>query len=236
VSTFRFTRLRGQATASGIPAAAPALLFIPLHPAGSGSAANTATFRFTRFRGLGTSQGTPTSVPVVGFTALAPSGSGSVGGATFRFTRLRGVPTAASAPAAVFRFTRLRGQATQPGGVASTFRFTRLRGRPTQSVTAVVTAPATAEPFDTVTIDATGSPGAGAYLFTQTGGPPVVLAGTGGVRSYEAPAGLDPSVVSFTVTVRGVIDATADVTTAIYPVPEFDLVGAAWVPRRAYLL
>lgn len=96
------------------------------------------------------------------------------------------------------------------------------------------------DPYDTVSTTVSpvvGSPDAASYSWRQISGPPVTLVGTGGTRSFTAPAG-PTGGVSQTV-VLGVSATSADgnssaevpITVGIRPHTLYELAGGVWSPR-----
>lgn len=92
------------------------------------------------------------------------------------------------------------------------------------------------EPWATVTLTATVSSGtATSYTWTQAGGTPVTLTGTGATRTFTAPPSADGSSLLFSLTAAnaaGLVSTPDTVVVSVLPVTEFAKVGGAWSPRR----
>lgn len=99
--------------------------------------------------------------------------------------------------------------------------------------------PTEAEPNETVTIRAITTGGAPtAWIFTQTGGVTVTLAGSGDTRTFVAPALPDGTILDFQVTVSrdGTADATGTLEVAVWAAAEYILTDSGWEPRVDYVL
>ena len=162
--------------------------------------------------------------------------------AQHRIQQLRGSAAPRTGPQ--HRIQQLRGSVSATVGAGVRHRIARLRGAVSapvvaNPVTAVLTAPATAEPFQVVTLDASGSTGATRWIFTQTAGPAMTLTGTGATRTFTAPASADGLTLTFRVTVSNTTsgDKTADATVAVWAVSEY-LVASnrALVPLEQYIV
>jgi hypothetical protein len=79
------------------------------------------------------------------------------------------------------------------------------------------------EPFATVTLDGSDSTSGNGnsltYLWTQTGGPSVDLSGSGPIRTFEAPASLNGSTLTFQLRVNNGIATSAADTVQISVAP-----------------
>lgn len=140
-----------------------------------------------------------------------------------------------------WRLTRLGGSGNPPDGSTAAWRLTRLGGGVDQPASTTASTPASAEPFQTVTITAVGT-NITTWALLQTAGTKVTVTGAGPVWTYEAPATAEGDTLRFTVTGRSASgDATVNLQTIVEAVSEYDLVGgsaatAVWTPRRAALI
>jgi hypothetical protein len=121
------------------------------------------------------------------------------------------------------------------------WRLTSLRGTGTPLEVTLVTlaGPTEAEPNQTVTLRAVTSGGTPtAWIFTQTSGVTVTLAGTGDTRTFVAPALPDGTILDFQVTVSraGAADASATLEVAVWAAAEYILTSSGWEPRVDYVL
>jgi hypothetical protein len=131
--------------------------------------------------------------------------------ATYRLAGLR-----TSSTGIKYRLSHIRASA---GGVK--YRFAKLRATSGDylAVTLGPTNPPTVDPFTRVALTASSVLPADSWTFAQLSGPLVTMTGTGGSRTFKAPARLTASVLLFQVTATkaGYPNSVAQVTHTVAP-------------------